>query len=123
MDQPFFFFFFLILVPLDVPDFRRRTTTLAIVDTSSVVALDVVGVTGPLAAVNNNGIKLAPLVDVVDVGSRQGDHQDADHNQQDLDYLFAEARSFFQVLVHLGSQRLGFDVVFIHANHVLSGSV
>ena len=34
-----------ILVPFDVPDLRRCTTTLAIIDTSGVVALDVVGVT------------------------------------------------------------------------------
>ena len=83
MDQPFFFFFLaLIRVPLDAPDLRRRTTTLAIVDTSGIIALDVVGIAGPLTAVYHNCVKLAPLVDVIDIRPGQSDHQSGNHCQR-----------------------------------------
>lgn len=72
---------YLTLVPLDRPSRLRRTITRAIKNTPSVFALNVV--CGTLRGINNNRLKLAPLVDVVDVGSRQGDHQDADHNQKE----------------------------------------
>lgn len=71
----------MILVPLDLPFFRRCTVTFAIKNTSCIVALDIVGVAAAISGVHNDSIKLAPLVDVIDIGDRQRSHQHTDDNK------------------------------------------
>lgn len=54
-------------VPLLLPLRRLRTVTFAIIiDTSSIITLDVIGVTAAIA-VDNHCIKLAPLIDMINV--------------------------------------------------------
>ena len=67
-----FFFFRLILltlVPLDLPFFFRRTITLAIENSSSVFAFDII--CGALGRVDNDSFKLAPLVDMIQICAGQ----------------------------------------------------
>lgn len=77
---PFFpspdFFFFLpedvsssrISDPLDFPSRLLWTITFAIIDPSSIVPLDIIRVAAALSAVHHNGVELAPLINVVNIG-------------------------------------------------------